>query len=74
MAVVPESIVSRELTALENRQTISELKLRVKDYADLSALHLDTVTALSGMFHVHPHAIKRTKKYRMAVFNFFIYE
>jgi hypothetical protein len=62
VAVVPESIVSRELTALENRQTISELTLRVKDYADLSTLHLHNIEALSEMFHVHPHAIKRTKK------------
>ena len=59
-AVVPEGRARRELTALEIRQIISELLLRVKDCADLTTLQFGALTAVSKMFHVHPRTIKRT--------------
>ena len=59
-ALLPEGRARRELTALETRQIISELLLRVKDPADLSTLQYGALTAVSKLFHVHPRTIKRT--------------
>jgi hypothetical protein len=53
-ALLPEGRARRELTALETRQIISELLLRVKDPADLSTLQYGALTAVSKLFHVHP--------------------